>query len=105
VTRIMAINGRAVNNLDDLDREIQRSGNSVVVDINRAGRRMRLGIAPRALTRSEAGEYIPRSRRILGIVHTEPRLVLRPGSGADDAYIPPPIPPEPPTPPVPMIVN
>jgi hypothetical protein len=35
-------------------------------------------------------------RRVLGIVHKERRFILRPGTGADDIYIPPPIPPEPP---------
>jgi C-terminal processing protease CtpA/Prc len=104
--RIMTINGRAVNSTDDIDREMQHSGNSVVVDIERAGRHLRLGVAPRALTRSEAEQYTERSRRVLGVVHTERRFVLRPGTtGANDAYIAPPVPPEPPTPPVPMIVN
>jgi len=32
--RVMAIDGRAVNGPDDLDREVQRSGNLVVVDID-----------------------------------------------------------------------
>ena len=103
--RIMAINGRAVNSSDDLDREVQRSRNLVVLDVERRGRHLRLRIAPRALTRSEAQEYIARSRRVLGIVNTERRLILRPGTGADDVYIPPPIPPEPPPPPPPVIVN
>jgi membrane-associated protease RseP (regulator of RpoE activity) len=101
--RIMAIDGKAVNNLDDIDREMQRSGNLVVVDVERAGRRMRLKIAPRALTPSEAEEYTAHSRRVLGIV--EQRFMLRPGTGANDAYIPPPIPPDPPAPPPPITVN
>ena len=103
--RIMAIGGRAVNSADDIDREMQRGGNSVVVHVERAGRRLLLRIAPRALTRSEAEEYVARSRRVLGIVHTERRFILRPGTGANGVYIPPPIPPDPPAPPVPMIVN
>jgi membrane-associated protease RseP (regulator of RpoE activity) len=103
--RIMTINGRAVNGTDDIDREMQHSGNLVVVDIERAGRHLRLGVAPRALTRSEAEQYTQRSRRVLGVVHTEPHFVLRPGTGANDAYIAPPVPPEPPMPPFPMIVN
>jgi len=101
--RIMAIDGRAVNNSDDIDREMQRSGNLVVVDVERAGRRLRLKIAPRALTRSEAEEYTARSRRVLGVV--EQRFMLRPGTGANDVYIPPPIPPDPPAPPAPITVN
>jgi membrane-associated protease RseP (regulator of RpoE activity) len=101
--RIMAIDGKAVSNIDDIDREMQRSGNLVVVDVERAGRRMRLKIAPRALTRSEAEEYTARSRRVLGIV--EQRFILRPGTGANDVYIPPPIPPDPPAPPPPITVN
>ena len=60
------------NNSDDIDRAMQRSGNLVVVDVERAGRRLRLKIAPRVLTRSEAQEYAEeytaRSRRVLGIV-------------------------------------
>jgi membrane-associated protease RseP (regulator of RpoE activity) len=101
--RIMAIDGRAVNNSDDIDREMQRSGNLVVVDVERAGRRLRLKIAPRALTRSEAEEYTARSRRVLGIV--EQRFMLRLGTGANDVYIPPPTPPDPPAPPAPLTVN
>jgi C-terminal processing protease CtpA/Prc len=109
--RIMAIDGRAVSNIDDIDREMQRGGNAVVVDVERAGRRMRLKIVPRALTRSEAQEYAEeyaeeytaRSRRVLGIV--EQHLMLRPGTGANDVYIPPPIPPDPPAPPPPITVN
>jgi C-terminal processing protease CtpA/Prc len=105
--RIMAIDGRAVNSSDDIDREMQRNGNPVVVDAERAGRRLRLKIAPRALTRSEAQEYTEeytaRSRRVLGIV--EQRFILRPGTGANDLYIPPPIPPDPPAPPAPITVN
>jgi regulator of sigma E protease len=85
--RIMAIDGRAVNNSDDLDRELQRGGNPVVVHIERAGNALRLRIAPRALTRAEAEQYLARSPRVLGIVSTEPRLVLRPGTGANDVYI------------------
>jgi membrane-associated protease RseP (regulator of RpoE activity) len=100
---IMAIDGRAVSNIDDIDREMQRGGNAVVVDVERAGRRMRLTIVPRALTRSEAEEYTARSRRVLGVV--EQRLMLRPGTGANDVYIPPPIPPDPPAPPPPITVN
>jgi membrane-associated protease RseP (regulator of RpoE activity) len=103
--RIMAIDGRAVNNSDDLDREIERGGNSLVVQIERAGHALRLRIAPRALTQAEAEQYVARSPRVLGIVRTERRLVLRPGTGADDVYIPPPIPPDPPTPAAPIIVN
>jgi len=103
--RIMAVDGRAVSNTDDLDRQVQRSGRFVVVDIERAGRRLRLRIAPRALTRSEADAYVARSRRVLGIVQTERRVILRPGTGANDLYIPPPIPPDPPPPPAPIIVN
>ena len=105
--RILAIDGKTVNNLDDIDREMQRSGNLVVVDVERAGRRMRLKIAPRAPTRSQAQEYAQeytvRSRRVLGIV--EQRFILRPGTGANDVYIPPPIPPDPPAPPPPITVN
>ncbi len=100
--RIMTIDGRAVNSAADIDREMQRGGNSVVVKVERAGRRLLLRIAPRTLTRSEAEAYLARSRRVLGIVSTEPRFILRPGIGANDVYIPPPIPP---APPVPMIVN
>jgi hypothetical protein len=92
----MAIDGRAVNNSDDIDREMQRGGNLVVIDVERAGRRMRLKIAPRTLTRSQAEEYIVRSRRVLGVV--ERRFTLRPGTGANDVYVPPPVPPEPPAP-------
>ena len=103
--RILAIDGRAVNNSDDLDRELRRGGNAVVVQIERAGRALRLRIAPRAPTRAEAEQYVARSPRVLGIVSTEPRLVLRPGTGANDVYIPPPIPPDPPAPPAPIIVN
>jgi membrane-associated protease RseP (regulator of RpoE activity) len=103
--RILAIDGRAVNNPDDLDRELRRGGNAVVVQIERAGRALRLRIAPRAPTRAEAEQYVARSPRVLGIVSTEPRLVLRPGTGANDVYIPPPIPPDPPAPPAPIIVN
>lgn len=103
--RIMAIDGRAVNDSDDLDRELQRGGNAVVVQIERGGHALRLRIAPRALTRAEAEQYVARSPRVLGIVRTEPRLVLRPGTGANDVYIPPPIPPDPPAPPAPIIVN
>lgn len=107
--RIMAIDGRAVNNSDDIDRAMQRSGH--LVDVERAGRRLRLKIAPRALTPSEAQEYAQeyaeehtvRSRRVLGIV--EQRFILRPGTGANDVYIPPPIPPDPPAPPAPITVN
>jgi hypothetical protein len=99
----MAIDGRAVSNINDIDGEMQRCGNLVVVDVERAGRRMRLRIAPRALTPSEAGEYTARSRRVLGIV--EQRFILRPGTGANDVYIPPPIPPDPPAPPPPITVN
>ena len=101
--RIMAIDGRAVSNIDDIDREMQRGGNAVVVDVERAGRRMRLRIAPRALTPSEAEEFTARSRRVLGIV--EQRFMLRPGTGANDVYIPPPIAPDPPAPPAPITVN
>ena len=105
--RIMAIDGRAVSNIDDIDREMQRGGNAVVVDVERAGRRMRLTIVPRALTRSEAQEYAEeytaRSRRVLGVV--EQQFMLRPGTGANDVYIPPPIPPDPPAPPAPITVN
>ena len=105
--RILAIDGRAVSNIDDIDREMQRSGNAVVVDVERAGRRTRLTIVPRALTRSEAQEYAEeytaRSRRVLGIV--EQRFTLRPGTGANDVYIPPPIPPDPPAPPPPITAN
>ena len=105
--RIMAIDGRDVNNSDDIDRAMQRSGHLVVIDVERAGRRLRLKIAPRALTPSEAQEYAEeytaRSRRVLGIV--EQRFILRPGPGANDVYIPPPIPPDPPAPPAPIIVN
>ena len=84
--RIMAIDGRDVNNSDDIDRAMQRSGHLVVIDVERAGRRLRLKIAPRALTPSEAQEYTVRSRRMLGIV--EQRFILRPGTGANDVYIP-----------------
>jgi membrane-associated protease RseP (regulator of RpoE activity) len=101
--RIMAIDGRAVNNSDDIDREMQRGGNLVVIDVERAGRRMRLKIAPRTLTRSQAEEYIVRSRRVLGVV--ERRFTLRPGTGANDVYVPPPVPPDPPAPPAPINVN
>ena len=94
--RIMAIDGRAVSKIDDIDREMRRGGNLVVVDVERAGRRMRLRIAPRALTPSEAEEYTAHSRRVLGVV--EQRFTLRPGTGANDVYIPPPIPPAPPPP-------
>jgi C-terminal processing protease CtpA/Prc len=105
--RIMAIDGRAVSNIDDIDRGMQRGGNPVVVDVERAGRRMHLRIAPRALTPSEAQEYTEeytaRSRRALGIV--ERRFTLRPGTGANDVFVPPPIPPDPPVPPPPITVN
>ena len=101
--RIMAIDGRAVSNIDDIDREMLRGGNAVVVDVERAGRRMRLTIVPRALTRSEAEEYTAHSRRVIGVV--EQRFMLRPGTGANDVYIPPPIPPDPPAPPAPITVN
>jgi membrane-associated protease RseP (regulator of RpoE activity) len=82
--RIMAIDGRDVNNSDDIDRAMQRSGHLVVVE--RVGHRLRLKIAPRALTPSEAQEYTVRSRRMLGIV--EQRFILRPGTGANDVYSP-----------------
>jgi membrane-associated protease RseP (regulator of RpoE activity) len=109
--RIMAIDGRAVNNSADIDRAMQRSGHLVVVDVERAGRHLRLKIAPRALTPSEAQQYTQeyaeehtvRSRRVLGVV--EQRFILRPGTGANDVYIPPPIPPDPPAPSAPIIVN
>jgi membrane-associated protease RseP (regulator of RpoE activity) len=103
--RITAIDGGPVKNFDDIMRRVNRSGRSVVVDVERASRHRRLTMVPRALTRSEREEYAAPPRRVLGIVHREQRFILRPGTGANDVYIPPPIPPEPPTPPPPMIVN
>jgi hypothetical protein len=54
----------------------------------------------RRITRFEATESIARSQQVLGIVGTERRLV--PGGGANDVFVPPPIPPQPP---IPMNVN
>ena len=103
--RIVEINGRAVNGPGDYDREMLRSRGLVVVQIERAGRALRLRIAPRAPTRSEAEAYVARSQRVLGIVRSERQFIFRPGTGANDVYIPPPIPPDPPPPPPPVIVN
>ena len=100
----MAIDGRPITSAADLDRAIAHSGRSVVVHAERAGRLRRLRIVPRPLAPAQATDYAPAPSRVLGIVRTERRFVLRPGTGANDVYIPPPIPPDPPPPP-PMIAN
>jgi len=56
------------------------------------------------VTRAEAERYVAPHRRVIGIVRTERTFVLRPGTGANDVFIAPPIPPDPPPPP-PMIAN
>jgi len=101
--RIMAIDGAPISNGEDLDRAMERSGRAVIVRVERAGRHLRLRIAPRAVTRAEADEYVAPHRRVLGIVRTEWRL--RPGTGANDIYVPPPIPIEPQIPSIPIVVN
>lgn len=102
--RIMAIDGQPVTGAADIDRAIARGGRSLVVSVERAGRLRRLRIVPRALAAAQAADYAPAPPRVLGIVRTERRFVLRPGTGANDVYIPPPIPPDAPPPP-PMIAN
>jgi S1-C subfamily serine protease len=98
--RITAIDGGSVNSFDDIMRRVDRSGRSVVIDVERAGRHRRLRIVPRALTRLETDDYVAPSRRMLGVVHTQRGFVLRPGTGANDVFIAPPIPPEPLQPPM-----
>ncbi|HLH92715.1 MAG TPA: PDZ domain-containing protein [Xanthobacteraceae bacterium] len=102
--RIMAIDGRPVTGAVDIDRAVARSGRSLVVSVERGGRVRRLRIVPRALAAAQAADYEAAPPRVLGIVRTEQRFVLRAGTGANDAYVPPPIPPDPPPPP-PMIAN
>ena len=49
--RITAIDGRPVNGFDDIARQVERSRHAMVVEVERAGRHIRLSVAPRALTR------------------------------------------------------
>jgi membrane-associated protease RseP (regulator of RpoE activity) len=102
---VIAIDRQRIASGADLDRAVARGGRSVVVRVERAGRVRQLRIVPRPLASTQAADYAPAAPRVLGIVGTERRFVLRPGTGANDIYMPPPIPPDPPQPPPPMIVN
>lgn len=87
--RIIAVNGEHIASYNDLDPLIAGSkGRPLIIDIDRVGAHLRLKAAPRMTTALD--EYgILRTRLMLGIAHTEMRLMLVPGGDDDDDDSPP----------------
>ncbi len=75
---IAAVNGNAVTGYSDIDARVAASGGRPLsIDVYRGGRHLRLRAAPRPmLVRSPFGEA--EQRRVLGVAHTEGRLILMP---------------------------
>jgi S1-C subfamily serine protease len=75
---VVSINGMPVNGFPDIDAQVTASGGrTLVIDLYRRGRHLRLRAAPRP----SAGLYaygVPQQGRAIGLAHWESRVILMP---------------------------